>query len=60
MATYTCIGKGGRYEVVAVSIGAGKSRGETIVVYEDIESGDCFHRSMDDFRERMEITEDDE
>lgn len=51
---YTCIGKGGRYELLGETIGAGLSRGESVKVYRDSTSGQLFHRSADDFAARME------
>ena len=51
----TCKGKGGEYELVGYSNGAGPKRGESIVVYRDVTKPDVFyHRAVDDFRERME------
>jgi len=51
---YTCKGKGGKYEFIALSRGAGTSKGETCVLYQDVESGEKFHRKLEDFNERME------
>lgn len=51
---YTCIGKGGLYEFVAKTTGAGTSKGEQFIVYRDIETGSCYHRTVEDFYERME------
>ena len=50
---YTCIGKGGEYRYLGTAIGAGDSRGELIEVYQD-ESGQLYHRTPEDFMERME------
>lgn len=52
---YTCKGKGGEYIIVGRSTGAGKSRGENIVVYQDVNSEQLFHRTIQDFKERMEV-----
>lgn len=52
---FTCKGKGGEYELVGYSNGAGPKRGESIVVYRDTTKPDVFyHRSREDFSERME------
>jgi len=45
--------KGGSYRVLFVSIGAGISRGQSLVIYQDIESGAIYHRSQDDFAVSM-------
>ena len=50
---YTCIGKGGEYRYLGTAIGAGDSRGELFEVYQD-ESGQLYHRTPEDFMERME------
>lgn len=54
MTIYTCKGKGGRYEFISFSKGAGKSKGERCVVYQDLDSGEKYHRTLEDFNERME------
>lgn len=54
---YSCIGKGGRYELLGSSIGAGKRAGELLVIYRDTESGQLYHREMVDFAIRMELLE---
>lgn len=51
---YTCIGKGGEYELIGESTGAGYSCGETIMVYQDTMTGRIFHRTLIDFKTRME------
>jgi hypothetical protein len=52
---FTCIGKGGEYEVIGYSNGAGPKRGESIVVYYDVTKPDIlYHRSADDFKVRMQ------
>lgn len=53
-AIYTCIGKGGRYRVIGVSTGAGKSRGEVRITYRCQDSGRLFHRELEDFYARFE------
>ena len=57
MAIYECIGKGGRYRILAKTIGAGKSRGEHLIVYQCLEDGECYHRTIDDFEDRMRLIE---
>ena len=52
---YTCKGKGGRYMLFGDLIDAGTSRSEQKdVVYRDIDSGQWFRRTVEDFNERME------
>lgn len=51
---FTCAGKGGEYELIGESAGAGHSRGETIRVYRDTSTGHLFHRMPEDFENRME------
>lgn len=52
---YTCIGKGGRYELLGPVIGAGTARGYDGVVYRDLENERLmFLRWEADFSERME------
>lgn len=56
MAYYTCKGKGGRYCVLANAMPAGTSKDRgPVIVYQDIESGDVYYRTLDDFKERMEL-----
>jgi hypothetical protein len=55
---YTCIGKGGEYELIGYSNGAGSKRGESIAVYRRVGDEDFFyHRSADDFDARMQKVE---
>ncbi len=51
---YTCIGKGGLYEFVTFTVGAGTSKGQSFVIYRDINTGLCYHRTAEDFHQRME------
>lgn len=51
---YECIGKGGRYVVIGKTIGAGYSRGESVIVYKDEATGQLFHRTEIDFNTRMQ------
>jgi hypothetical protein len=55
---YTCIGKGGNYELAGIARGAGTSRDlPEVVVYRSVESGAVFYRSVQDFTDRMQKTE---
>jgi hypothetical protein len=51
---YTCIGKGGTYELVGEADGAGYVRGGTVTVYRDATSGNLYYRTPVDFKTRME------
>ena len=51
---YTCIGKGGLYEYIGLSDGAGMSKGEQRQVYRCTATGRVFHRECSDFSARME------
>ena len=53
MKVYTSKSKGGQYELLGVSKGAGKLRGERLVVYRCMTSGQVYHRISEDFHERM-------
>jgi hypothetical protein len=50
---YTCIGKGGEYELVGVARGAGTMRGNLVHVYRDTGTGCLFYRTPMDFSQRM-------
>lgn len=54
---YTCSGKGGEYELIGQSAGAGTRRGETLKVYRDTHNGLLFHRTPEEFDARMAKTE---
>lgn len=55
---YTCIGKGGEYRLIGCSIGAGQCKeGGGLVIYQDVESGQLFHRYAGDFTNRMQLIE---
>lgn len=41
-------------EIIPLSIGAGDSRGMSLVVYQDVDTGKVFHRTPENFRERMQ------
>lgn len=52
--TYTCIGKGGTYELIGTAKGAGVLRDKPPVrVYRDVATGNLYFRSVADFAERM-------
>jgi hypothetical protein len=51
---YTSIGKGGLYEYIGLSDGAGISKGEQRQVYRCTATGRVFHRECSDFSARME------
>ena len=51
---YTCVGKGGRYEILGLATGAGLTRGEDRLVYRDASTGRLFLRTEQDFSQRME------
>jgi hypothetical protein len=54
---YVCRGKIGTYAMVGTAKGAGKSKlVEPLVIYRDIDDGQLYFRTSEDFRERMEIT----
>lgn len=58
---FTVIGKGGRYELLGHSSGAGCCRGEGRVIYRCLDTGQLYHRKDDDFAARMApLTEDGE
>jgi hypothetical protein len=52
---YTCIGKGGEYELLGVAYGAGSSRGNTVNLYREIATGVTYFRTPTDFAERMQM-----
>jgi hypothetical protein len=51
---YTCVGKGGAYELVGTAKGAGTSRDAAAVVYRDTATGQLYFRTPADFADRME------
>ncbi len=56
-ALYTCIGKGGEYEVIGTSHPAGQLRGivdSFMTVYRDTATGRLYHRIPPDFEDRMQ------
>ena len=55
LSRYTCIGKGGEYELLGSAIGAGTLKDmSAIPVYRDITTGQLFVRTPLDFSTRME------
>lgn len=50
---FTCIDKGGRYELLGESSGAGGCRREGRVIYRCLDTGQLYHRTDDDFAARM-------
>lgn len=54
---YTCIGKGGEYAVVGTSQGAGVRKGEALIVYRDVTTGQMYHREPENFFKRMRVIE---
>lgn len=52
---YRYIGASTVYEVVGVTIGAGTSKGSSVIVYKELGSdgSKLFHRTIDDFNIRM-------
>lgn len=57
-ARYTCVGKGGEYELLGVALGAGKAKLiEPLTIYRDTTSSQMFFRSHEDFNDRMTATQ---
>lgn len=54
MKLYTSVSSGGKYELLGRSKGAGELRGEVLVVYRCVNTGQIYHRTCEDFEERME------
>jgi hypothetical protein len=53
---YTCIGKGGEYELIGQAKGAGTMRDHAdLVVYRDAQTGQLYCRARPDFVERMQL-----
>lgn len=51
---YTCIGKGGEYELIGHAMGAGKSKLiNDLTVYRDTKTGVLYFRELSDFQARM-------
>lgn len=52
---YTSVSKGGEYEVVGTSAGAGQRKGDVVIVYRDTGTGQIHHREPEDFAMRMKV-----
>lgn len=53
---YTCVGKGGEYDLVGTAKGAGQCRDNlALTVYRDTVTGALYYRTEDDFAERMSV-----
>lgn len=50
---YTSVSKGGEFEVVGTSSGAGQRKGDVVIVYRNVETGQILHREPEDFAMRM-------
>lgn len=50
---YTCVSKGGTYEIVGTSSGAGPLKGLHLIVYRDVVTGKLYHREPENFAVRM-------
>lgn len=50
---YTSVSKGGEFEMVGTSSGAGQRKGDVVIVYRNIETGQILHREPEDFAMRM-------
>lgn len=54
---YTHTTKGGEYEIVGASSGAGGRKGDVVMVYRSLATGTLHHREPEDFAMRMKPTE---
>lgn len=50
---YTSVSKGGEFEIVGTSSGAGQRKGDVVIVYRNVETGQIQHREPEDFAMRM-------
>lgn len=50
---YTSVSKGGEFEIVGTSSGAGQRKGDVVIVYRNVETGQILHREPEDFAMRM-------
>nr|DAM52195.1 MAG TPA: hypothetical protein [Caudoviricetes sp.] len=50
---YTSVSKGGEFELVGTSSGAGQRKGDVVIVYRNVETGQVLHREPEDFAMRM-------
>lgn len=54
---YTSVSKGGEFEIVGTSSGAGQRKGDVVIVYRNVETGQFLHREPEDFAMRMKLAE---
>lgn len=54
---YTSVSKGGEFEIVGTSSGAGQRKGDVVIVYRNVETGQILHREPEDFAMRMKPAE---
>ena len=54
---YTSVSKGGEFELVGTSSGAGQRKGDVVIVYRNVETGQILHREPEDFAMRMKPAE---
>ena len=54
---YTSVSKGGEFEIVGTSSGAGQRKGDVVIVYRNVETGQILHREPEDFAMRMKAAE---
>lgn len=52
---YTSVSKGGEFEIVGTSSGAGQRKGDVVIVYRNVETGQVLHREPEDFAMRMKV-----
>lgn len=50
---YTSVSKGGEFEIVGTSSGAGQRKGDVVIVYRNVDTGQIQHREPEDFAMRM-------
>lgn len=50
---YTSVSKGGEFEIVGTSSGAGQRKGDVVIVYRNVDTGHIQHREPEDFAMRM-------
>lgn len=54
---YTSVSKGGEFEVIGTSSGAGQRKGDVVIVYRNVDTGQIQHREPEDFAMRMKPAE---
>ena len=52
---YTSVSKGGEFDIVGTSSGAGQRKGDVVIVYRNVETGQILHREPEDFAMRMKV-----